>query len=88
MRTIYKYPLQVADVQEVVLPSGAYMLSAQMQSGNLCLWALVDTNECLETRTVCMYGTGHRVNQAVEAMQFLGTVQMADGGLVFHLFCD
>lgn len=88
MNTIYKYPLHVADIQEVKLPAGATPLTVEVQHGSLCLWAFVDTNASLETRTIYMYGTGHKVSHRIEEMAFLGTVQMAGGNLVFHLFCD
>lgn len=41
-KTIYKYPLDVTDVQEIKLPVGAEILTVQAQNGTLCLWALVD----------------------------------------------
>lgn len=39
--TIWKFPLEIADSQSVVMPSGARILSAQMQGSTLCLWAVV-----------------------------------------------
>lgn len=41
-RTIWKYPLAITDTQNVMMPEGAEILSAQMQGDTLCLWALVN----------------------------------------------
>lgn len=43
MRTIWKYPLEATDHQELMIPSGAKILDAQFQAGQLCLWAMVNT---------------------------------------------
>jgi hypothetical protein len=39
--TIWKFELEVTDLQEVVMPSGAEILSVGNQDGKLCLWAMV-----------------------------------------------
>lgn len=89
MHTVYKYPLDgYADRQTIELPKGAQPLSVQFQNGQLCLWALVDTNLGLGRYTVQMYGTGHEIDadDLPVGHEFLGTVQVSGGVLVFHLF--
>ncbi len=44
MKRVYKYPLRVNDRQIVKLPKGAEILSVQIQRGDICLWALIDTS--------------------------------------------
>lgn len=87
MQTIYKYPLEVTDKQSLTLPDGAKILSVQMQGESLCLWAMVSpTIQAIETRTFWIYGTGHDVTLAPEHLNFLATVQMRGGTLIFHVF--
>lgn len=85
MRTIYKYPLEITDYQPVLMPVSATILSVQVQRGVPCLWAMVDSdsNEP-ELRQIFIHGTGHRINQ--NAAKHIGTFQLHEGALVFHVF--
>jgi len=38
-KTTWKYPLEITDEQNLMMPEGAEILTAQMQGGTLCLWA-------------------------------------------------
>lgn len=83
--TIYKYPIRIADVQEVLLPLNAEILTAQMQSGTLCLWAKVEEgNTSMEERTIEVFGTGHPMSN--NARRYIGTAQMHGGSLIWHVF--
>lgn len=84
MKTIYKYEVPVTSGVTVQLPEGARLLCVQMQHGNPCLWAQVDSDAPLETRSFCWYGTGHQLPHVPG--QYVGTVQLNNGALVFHLF--
>lgn len=86
MQTIYKYPLGFLDTQEVPLPKGATVLSAQVQNGVICLWALCNTDAPIAPRTIYTVGTGHNFNMDPSVIRFIGTVQLSGGALVFHLF--
>ncbi|HEX8657228.1 MAG TPA: hypothetical protein VF690_06830 [Hymenobacter sp.] len=86
MLTIYKYILQLTPTQQVTLPEGAQILSVQEQQGEVCLWALVNTEKPPHGVAIQMVGTGGQVNQSLLESQFLGTVQYAATGLVFHFF--
>lgn len=84
MRTIYKYPLQVTDCQVIEMPIGSRILAIQMQRGVPCLWATVDPEEeKKEKRFIRVVGTGHELS---EYIAYIGTYQMADGALVWHVF--
>ena len=83
--TIYKYKLSVQDQQEIHIPAGAKLLSAQMQDGAPCLWALVNTGNPLEEVVIRMYGTGHEVTNP-GTLEFIGTFQYVEYGLVYHVF--
>jgi hypothetical protein len=84
---IYKYPIEITDVQKVKLPLNAEILTAQIQSGSgLCLWAKVEEehNTDTEEHTIEVFGTGHPMS--AHDRRYLGTVQQAGGSLIWHIF--
>jgi hypothetical protein len=62
------------------------VLSVQTQNGTPSLWALVDDAAPIVNRTFKTYGTGNAMPDADSVGQFLGTYQVHDGLLVFHVF--
>lgn len=84
MKTIWKFPLKVIDVQAIEMPSGANMLAVQMQQGTPCVWAEVDPEAERVTRHIAIFGTGHPMPDRV--MEYISTFQLHDGALVFHAF--
>lgn len=82
-QTIFKYPLLILDEQQVEMPIGAGIMTVQMQNGQPCLWALVDTRNSPEIRKILIRGTGH---PAVDVGRYISTFQMKGGELVFHAF--
>lgn len=86
MKRVYKYHLDIQDEVSVMMPKGARVLSVQVQDGRPCLWAAVDPIQIeLEKRTFRIAGTGHPIADDV-IDGFVGTIQMLDGRLVFHVF--
>ena len=85
-KAVYKYPIAVADVQDIDLPSGAQILSFQIQHDQPCIWALVDIERGMKSRRLHMVGTGHRREEEFFAGKYIGTAQMLDGQLEWHLF--
>lgn len=83
-RAVYKYLLQVANSQTLMLPEGAQILSVQEQHGDVQLWALVDTSRELTPRYIAIHGTGHEVYDG--DLTHISTFQMRGGSLVFHAF--
>lgn len=82
---IYKYRLELRDVQSMLMPEGAEVLSVQVQNGSPCMWAKVDTiTEERTWRQFVIYGTGHPTFDFPS--KFIGTFQMDNGSLVFHVF--
>ncbi len=84
MKSIWKFPIEITDEQKVFMPRTAKILSVQVQNGTPCVWALVDTEEQKAERTLIIHGTGHPC--VCDASAFVGTLQIAGGSLVFHLF--
>jgi len=87
IKTIWKFEMEVTDIQEIALPIGAEILSVQAQREQPCLWVLVDPEAEKELRTFETFGTGHHVfyDMGVER-KHIGTYQLKDGALVFHVF--
>jgi len=83
-RTIWKYPLEATDTQNVMMPEGAEILSAQMQGNMLCLWALVNPAAPNQRREIEVIGTGHPMPDAKR--RYISTAQMHGGALVWHIF--
>ncbi|RPD45493.1 hypothetical protein DNI29_19115 [Hymenobacter sediminis] len=86
MRTIFKYPVNLEDMQVIRLPRFSAPLSIQQQGEALQMWALVDTEQPLQDYLLHCYGTGHTVAELPIGHEFISTVQLAGGGLVFHFF--
>jgi hypothetical protein len=85
-KTIWKYELKIDDLQNVIMPIGAEILSVQMQNETPCLWALVNPDEKdTDARYIETFGTGHPVAYDMGGTrEFIGTYQTR--GLVFHVF--
>lgn len=91
MKSIYKYELDITDVQSLMMPAGAVPLTVQTQAahGTVNLWALVDPEAKPELRRFRIFGTGHPVPDAEAAtLVYIATFQANHGQLVFHVFID
>ena len=88
MKRIYKYQIQPTELEDQVtvsMPVGAKVLSVQVQKGIVCLWVLINTKEKVdEFREFNVVGTGHDID--FNTNKFVGTFQLMEGNLVFHLF--
>lgn len=85
MNTIWKYELDAKAVQTLALPRGYRILSVQVQNGKPTLWALVPKDtQYREAVRLEIYGTGQDVPNHVG--EHLGTYQLLNGALVFHVF--
>lgn len=90
MKTIYKYPLYINANNVLILAKNSKVLSCQIdeKTGKPCLWAIVDKDEDdTEKRVFVLFGTGHDLlSDGVGRLEFISTIQMLNGGLIFHLF--
>jgi len=88
IKTIYKYDIPPVDSCKVSMPVGAEILTIQAQKDRPCIWALVDPKEeKRDVRVFEVYGTGHsmRCDMGIDR-NYIGTYQLREGDLVFHLF--
>lgn len=84
MKRILKYTLNIVDYQELTLSENSKILSVANQRDNIVLYALTsESTTC--TYAIIMHGTGHPANDVIGA-QFIGTVSLYNGSLVFHVF--
>jgi len=89
MERIFKYKIPIADEFELELPVGARILTFQVQYGEPVIWAIVEPGkeEKVNVR-FRLYGTGHPIKHELNSYRYIGTAQMADGQLVWHLFVE
>ena len=87
MEKIYKYELEITNLQSVSMPIGANVISANVQNGKLCIWALVDTRNSDKNKSIAVAGTGYEIDFTVSDYDFyfVDTVMMSDI-LVLHVY--
>lgn len=88
MKTIWKFELKMSSSERVQMPKGAEILCVQTQYGKPCLWALVNPEEKEKVfRIIETCGTGHDIHELrFDFRKYIGTYQLHDGKLVFHVF--
>lgn len=86
MRKIFKYTLRFDEYIELELPIGAKILHFGIQYDAPRIWALVDPTAKKEIRKFRFTGTGHPITETDPELNFIGTVLMRNGTLVWHLF--
>jgi len=82
--TIYKYTIPLQDEISVEMPTGAEILSSQVQNGEIQVWAKVEPAAICRPVLFRIIGTGHPFPDG--EWQFVDTVQCHGGDLVFHIF--
>lgn len=86
MRKIFKYVLEAADLQVLELPGPSKVLSVHEQRGDMVLYAIVNEGGKNEKVEVAIRGTGHIVDFDIDMYDFIGTVKLLEGQLMFHVF--
>lgn len=84
MKTIWKYEVPISDLFTLRMPQGAKLLDVQLQAGIPQLWALVDPSAPVVSRGLRLHGTGHDIADSIG--EHVGSFQLRNGQLVFHLF--
>jgi hypothetical protein len=81
--TVWKFTLDITDVQEIAVPIGAEPLHVAMQDGVLCLWALVDPDCSHVLRPFYVTGTGNPA-PAPPVANYIGSVHQSP--FVWHVW--
>ena len=100
MKEVWKFPLEVTDLQKIRMPKNSILLTVQAQREVPCLWALVETDKESEERFIRITGektgkegeerfiriagTGHPVLEKIS--RYIGTFQLAKGSFIGHVF--
>ena len=82
-KAIWKFTLSESEKQ-FSMPTGARILSADEQHGQVCIWAEVDPAMDPEDRRFSVYGTGHGLPD--NPGRFIGTVKLASGAFIMHVY--
>ena len=86
MKKVYKYTLNACLRNNILMPVGAQILSAQYQVGTgICVWALVDPDAPREDiRIFHVIGTGISIDLPDDTLKFIDTIQVHP--IVLHIF--
>ena len=84
-RAIWKFPLDIVDLQAIEMPDDAEILCCQEQDDRPCLWAAVTPGKSTRRRWFRVFGTGHPMPHE-RGMRYIGTAQTLLGVLVWHVF--
>lgn len=88
IQKIYKVQLEITDEQIIGLPKGAVIRSIQPQGEKVSLWFQFNQDETrTEAKKIRCFGTGLPIFEP-ENLEYIGTVQVLCGRLVFHFFID
>lgn len=86
MQKVFKYLLPVFTHSEIQMPEGAKILHVAVQAGYPFIWALVNPDAPLKTRSFDVYATGHEIINPAFTRKFIGTFFVNGGEFVFHVF--
>jgi hypothetical protein len=81
---VWKFALPIADESWIEMPEGARILHVGVQNEQPWIWALCTPTNRKSSRRICVRGTGHDLGDA--SGEYLGTVMLADGAFVGHVF--
>lgn len=88
MKTIYKYPLLIADDQKIEIPVGHKIINVGLQGRDIVLWAEVDTMNPKTKLEIFIVGTGNELPK--KAKCYIGTVSIPfpHGLFVGHVYTN
>jgi len=87
MKRIFKFVLDLQDEVTREIHAGARFLSVDEQQGSIVAYFMINEGVPMELNRFRIVGTGQPCDD-VASMNFLGTVKMAGGRLMFHVFHD
>lgn len=85
MKTIYKYHLEVDDIESTLEIQASFrILDIQVQDNKVCMWAEVDTEAPIIIWSYYVFVTGHQIPTTTYNYVHLKTVQLNQ--FVWHIF--
>lgn len=86
---ILKYTISATKPEQLIdMPISTKILSIQVQQGQACIWALVNTHLPTVTRVIHVITTGEEFAFDYFTHQYVGTFQLEDGNYVAHVFIE
>ncbi len=83
MRTVWKFPIEITDVQEIEIPKGAKIIFVGAQRGFYpCIWAEVDSDNKKEKIPIYVVGTGNPIPK--KAVTHIGS--FFQESFVWHIY--
>lgn len=82
--TVWKFQIAEDYLTTLELPSGAQPLTAQVQDGDIQMWARLDPDQPRETWKFFLLPTGGTLFPG--AHHYLATVQLYGGRIAAHIF--
>lgn len=86
MTMIWKFTVPVHDEFTIEMPRGAQVLSVGVQYDDIVMWVKVNPEAPMVKKVFYLRGTGHLILIEDSHIRFIGTVQMAGGTLIWHVF--
>lgn len=83
MKAVWKFV--ITPECTLALPQGAKILTIAAQDTLICMWALVESEALPVERSFKVFGTGKQIPSDIP-MQYVGSAQLAGGGIVVHVF--
>jgi len=82
MKTVFKYPIEITEHQQIEMPSGSELRYIDIDpNGVPCIWAVVNTDSPIILADIYIYGTGHPIPAG---RNYLKSFQQ--GSKVYHVF--
>jgi hypothetical protein len=85
-KRIFKYPIELREQSEILIPEGSKILSVVNQREEIVLYAIVDPGRELKPVRIRVEGTGWNIVTDHDEFIFLGTVSMCGGEFMWHIF--
>ncbi len=82
LREIWKFA--ITNNCTIEMPKGAQVVSANIQSGKVCIWALVDATAIKEKRKFIILATGQNIPESKNT--YIKTIFSENAEFVFHVF--
>lgn len=82
MNVVYKYPIRIADTQEISMPQGAEIIRVDHDPhGFTCIWAIVNPDNKPQLKSIYIRGTGQPLPEDVKYF-----ASFNEGPFVWHVF--
>jgi hypothetical protein len=87
MYSVWEFSIEAEECQVLEIPLDAKLLSTETKGDDIVVYALVNTEQTQkEYKDVRVYRTGDKISDVITEYNFLGTANLYNGSLMFHVF--